>query len=109
MDGNLREIEEKFKEADKKMHQMQEDLDFFEEFLSRYPEAVKNINEIEDFYFNPSYLEDLKTLEKENKDQYWSTSEDGIWNLGIDFRSIRVKLLKMLADNIYDDTLKIEK
>ena len=51
----------------------------------------------------------LAKLEKENLDNYWSASEDGIWNMTLDFRSTRIKMLKMLTDNIYDDTLIFEK
>ncbi len=109
MRDTILEIENKFKMTDKKMHQMKEDIDFLESILSKYANAVTNIKEIEEFYYSNSYVDDLATMEKEKFDQYWSTSEDGIWNLGIEFRSVRIKLLKMLPDNIYEDTLKIQK
>lgn len=109
MRDNILEIEKKFKMTDEKMHQMKKDIDFFECFLSKYANAVTNIKEIEEFYYSDSYRDDLATLEKEKLDKYWSTGQDGIWNLGIEFRSVRIKLLKMLTDNIYEETLKIEK
>ncbi len=109
MQDNIAEIQEKFKKTDERMHQMQNDIEFFESFLSRYAEAVKNIAEVEEFYFSDSYMQEMEILRNDNLDQYWSTSEDGIWNLGIEYRSVRIKLLKMLTDSIYNETLRIDK
>lgn len=109
MKDNIQEIQKRFAEADKRMHQLEQDIEFFEQFLSRYPSAIENINKLEAFYSNQSYLSDKAALEKEKQDNYWSASEDGIWNMTIDFRSTRAKMLKMITDNIVDDTLIIEK
>lgn len=109
MKDNIQEIQKRFAEADERMHQLEQDIEFFEQFLSRYPSAIENINKLEAFYSNQSYLSDKAALEKEKQDNYWSASEDGIWNMTIDFRSTRAKMLKMITDNIVDDTLIIEK
>ena len=109
MQENIQDIQKRFKEADERMHQLEQDIEFFETFLSRYADAIENVRQLEGFYHNTSYLADLAALEKEKLDNYWSASEDGIWNMTIDFRSTRVKILKLIADNIFDDTLKIEK
>lgn len=109
MQDNILEIEKKFKMTDKRMHQMEKDIDFLERVLSGYAKAVKNIKEIEEFYFGDSYMDDLAIMEREKLDKYWSASQDGIWNLGIEFRSVRIKLLKMLTDNIFEETLIIQK
>lgn len=109
MQENIPNIQKKFKEADERMHQLEQDIEFFETFLSRYTDAIENVRHLEGFYHNHSYLTNLAALEKEKLDNYWSASEDGIWNMTIDFRSTRVKMLKLIADNIFDDTLKIEK
>jgi len=108
MQDNILEIEKKFKMTDEKMHQMKKDIDFLESFLSKYANAIKNIKEVEEFYYSDSYMNDLAIMEKEKPDKYWSASQDGIWNMGIEFRSVRIKLLKMITDNIYEETLKIQ-
>lgn len=109
MQNNISEIEKRFKMTDKRMHQMEKDIDFLERVLSRYVKAVANIKEIEEFYFGDSYMDDLAIMKKEKLDNYWSASQDGIWDLGIEFRSVRIKLLKMLTDNIFEETLIIQK
>lgn len=109
MKDNIQEIQKRFAEADKRMHQLEQDIEFFEQFISKYPSAIENINKLEAFYTDQSYLSDKAALEKEKQDNYWSASEDGIWNMTIDFRSTRAKMLKMITDNIVDDTLIIEK
>ena len=109
MQDNIQEIRKRFKEADERMHQLEQDLEFFESFLSRYAGAIENVRRLEDFYHNLSYMADLTELEKENQADYWSASEDGIWNMTIDFRSTRAKMLKLITDDIFDDTLIIER
>lgn len=109
MHKNILEIEKEFKLIDEKMHQMKKDIDFFERFLSKYANAITNIKEIEEFYYSDSYMDDVEIMEKEKPDKYWATSQDGIWNLGIEFRSVRIKLLKIITDNIYEETLKMQK
>ncbi|HRO84260.1 MAG TPA: DUF4298 domain-containing protein [Niabella sp.] len=109
MQDNILEIEKKFKMIDEKMHQMKKDIDFLERFLFKYAYAITNLKEIEEFYYSDSYMNDLAIMEKGILDKYWSASQDGIWNMGIEFRSVRIKLLKMITDHIYEETLKIQK
>lgn len=108
MSNQASEIQKKFKVTDEKMHQLEKDLKILEEFLTKYPSIIENLQEIEDYYFSEEYRKDLAELEKEKSDHYWSASEDGIWNLGIEFRSLRIQILKQLMDHLYKDTLKIE-
>lgn len=108
MPNNLSDIEKKFAETDEKMHQLEADLKELEHFLKKFPSILKNLNEIEDFYYSDEYRTAMSELSQEQLDKYWSTGEDGIWNLGIEYRSIRIKILKMLMDDLYDSTLKIE-
>lgn len=108
MSNQVSEIQRKFKVTDDKMHQLEKDLKILEEFLTKYPSIIENLQEIEDYYFSEEYRKDLTELEKEKSDHYWAASEDSIWNLGIEFRSLRIRILKQLMDHLYDDTLKIE-
>lgn len=109
MEMSQSEMEERFKKADERMFQLEKDIAFFESFMTRYASAVENKKEIDAFYYQDSYLKELAELEKNDSANYWSASEDGIWNLGIDFHSVRMKMLKMLTDDLYQDTLIIEK
>lgn len=108
MPNNLSDIEKKFAETDERMHQLEADLKELERFFKRYPSIVKNLKEVENFYYSDTYRANMDKLTKEQLDKYWSTGEDGIWNLGIEYRSIRIKILKMLIDDLHDSTLKIE-
>lgn len=104
MPNNLSDIEKKFAETDERMHQLEADLKELEQFLKRYPKMIKNLNEIEGFYYSDEYRTAMAELTQEQLDKYWSTGEDGIWNLGIEYRSIRIKILKMLMDDLYSFT-----
>lgn len=53
MQENTQDIQKKFKEADERMHQLERDIEFFENFLSRYANAIENIRQLEDFYQQP--------------------------------------------------------
>lgn len=109
MQNQLSEIQERFKKADERMRQLEEDIAFLESVLTKYAAAVENKKEIDAFYYSDSYLKDLEVLDKNELANYGSASEDGIWNLGIEFQSVRIKLLKILTDDLYADTLRIEK
>lgn len=104
---NIKTIEKQFKAIDDKMFQVEKDFEAMKILLNKLDTITEDIRTIEDFYHHEDYQQNMALLEENNKNNYWSGSQDGIWNLGIEYRSLRVQLLKKLMDNVYEDTLKI--
>lgn len=103
---DLEKIKSEFAAADLKMLQAEKDLDKLNEFMSNYESMIQNIHELTDFYFNQNWREKVELLEKENMANYGSTSQDGIWNLHVEFQAEKIRLLKLISDDIYRDTFE---
>lgn len=94
-------IKEEFEAADVRMKQAEKDLETLQKFIDDYPRMMENIDRLTDFYFNRNWLEKKNILEEAKMAEYGSASEDGIWNLHLEFQTEKIRLLKLLADDFY--------
>lgn len=100
---NLDEIKEKFQKAGIQIAKAEKDLEFIESFLGKFDSIEANIKELEKFYFDGNWLLERKLLEEDDPDAlYAATGEDTIWNIHSWFHFHKIKLMKKLADSLYN-------
>lgn len=100
----LEKYKKEFAAADLKMLQAEEDLDKLNEFMENYEAMMENLHQLAEFYFKGNWVEKREMLEEAGMANYGSASEDGIWNLVVEFQGEKIRLLKLLTDDIYRDT-----
>lgn len=101
---DLEQIKKEFAEADKRMEQAEKDLKALESFREEYKRIMENMRELTDLYFHRNWLEKKYFLEEAGQAEYGAASEDGIWNLHAEFHSQKINMLKLVSDDIYNDT-----
>lgn len=99
----LMRIKEEFAAADRRMLQAEKDLDKLQDFIESFEAMSDNPRRLADFYYNQNWVEKREALEKAGIANYGSASEDGIWNLNIEFQAEKISLLKTITDDIYKD------
>ncbi len=102
----LLKISQEFAAADQKMLQAERDLEKLQMFMEEFQQMSENLNQLADFYYNQNWLEKKEALEKAGMASFGSASQDGIWNLHVEFRAEKVNLLKQITDDIHKDTFK---
>lgn len=102
----LEKIKAEFAAADQKMMQAEEDLDKLYEFMENYGAMIENLHQLSEFYFKGNWNEKREMLEEVGIANFGSASQDGIWNLVTEFQGEKIRLLKILTDDIYRDTFQ---
>lgn len=102
----LKKYKMEFAAADVRMLQAEEDLDKLNEFMENYESMMENLHQLSEFYFKGNWNEKREMLEEANMANFGSASQDGIWNLVAEFQGEKIRLLKLLTDDIYKDTFR---
>ncbi len=96
----IEQIKENFKEIDKVLFQAEKDFKEIEKISQTLEEFSEKIKILEEFYFNEDWLKGREELRKQNQDNFYSASEDGIWNLSVAYREERIKIIKQLVQEL---------
>ncbi len=96
----IEELKANFKEIDEVLFKAEEDFKEIQKISERLKEFSKKMKIIEDFYFEGNWQKEREELEKHNADNFYCTSEDGIWNLSVAYREEKIKLIKQLAQEL---------
>ncbi|PIE77356.1 MAG: hypothetical protein CSA15_13385, partial [Candidatus Delongbacteria bacterium] len=80
-----------FKEIDEILLESEQEFKEIEEISQRLKDYSQKIQILEKFYFNKNWQKDRDELIKQKQDDFYSTSEDGIWNLLVAYREERIK------------------
>ncbi|PID94178.1 MAG: nucleoside-diphosphate sugar epimerase [Bacteroidetes bacterium] len=94
---SIEEIKASCKEIDKVLFEAEKEFKEIEEINQRLKEFSEKMAIIENFYFNGDWQKDREELEKENEDNFYCMSEDGIWNLSVAYQQERLKIVKQLV------------
>lgn len=94
------QIKTKCKEIDKILFEVEKEFKEIEQISPKLKEFSKKMKIIENFYFNEDWQKDREVLAEQNEDNFYCTSEDGIWNLSVAYREERLKIIKQLVEEL---------
>ncbi len=97
---NLEKIKNTCTEIDKILLQAEKDFIEIQHISERLKAFSEQMEKLENFYFNDDWQKNRKLLEQHNQDDFYCTSEDGIWNLSVTYREERIKIIKQLAQEL---------
>lgn len=83
---DLETIQEEFACADKRMLQLEKDIQKVKQFIAAYSKLNKNLQALEKLYFKEDWLKKCERLEESGKANFAAASQDGIWNLYTEIR-----------------------
>lgn len=90
-----------FTEADKQLEKALQDVEFVKECLSRFAEINHNMGMLNDFYHSPMWIEGHEGSSDLFPDEHFrSASEDGIWDTTQELYFLKIRLMKLLADDL---------
>lgn len=96
-----KELVQAFTLADKKLETAQRDLDYLKTFIARFPEIIDNFSRIEEFYHSEIWMQGHESLSRLSADRHFaSAGEDSIWDASQQFYFYKLKLLKLLSDDL---------
>ncbi len=96
----LEQIKSNCKAIDEILLQAEKDFKDIEKISERLKTFSKEMEKLENFYFNGDWLKNKELLEQHNHDDFYCTSEDGIWNLSVAYRDERIKIIKQLVKEL---------
>ncbi len=97
IDNILLQAEKDFKEIQHISERLKTFSEQMEKLLKTFSEKME---QLENFYFNDDWQKNRELLEQHNQDDFYCTSEDGIWNLSVAYREERIKLIKQLTQEL---------
>ncbi len=97
---NLEQIKNNCQAIDKILLQAEKDFKEIQQISERLKTFSEQMKKLEDFYFNDDWQKNRELLEQHNQDDFYCTSEDGIWNLSVAYREERIKLIKQLVQEL---------
>ncbi len=96
----IEEIKANFKKTDEILFQTEKEFKAIEQISQRLKEFSEKMEILEKFYFDDDWQKDRELLKKHNQDNFYSASEDGIWNLSVAYREERIKIIKQLVQEL---------
>ncbi len=96
----LEQIKSNCKAMDKILLQAEKDFVEIQQISERLKTFSEQMEKLENFYFNDEWQKNRELLEQHDQDNFYCTSEDGIWNLSVAYREERIKLIKQLAQEL---------
>lgn len=92
-----------FTEMDKRLSTAHSDLSEIKSFIKRLSEIQENMQVLEDFSRTDEWMEGYNELHKLFPDEVFeSAGEDGIWDASQEFHFLKIKLMKILSDDLYN-------
>lgn len=102
MKNSIDELRTAFSEADKLLETARQDLDFVKGFIARLAEIDANLGRLMAFYQDQKWIDGREELFKLLPDEnFESAGEDSIWDVSQQFYFLKIKLMKLLADDFY--------
>ena len=93
---------EKFATMDRHLHAAKEDLKTMKAFIKTFEDAKQNLNLLQDAYMKGDWMNDRETLfEKFPNEVFESAGEDAVWDTLQEFYYLKIKLMKIFADEVY--------
>ncbi len=96
----LEKIKNNCKAIDKILLQAEKDFTEIQQISERLKNFSEEMAKLENFYFNDDWQKNRELLEQHNQDDFYCTSEDGIWNLSVAYREERIKIIKQLVQEL---------
>ncbi len=96
----LEQIKSNCQAIDKILLQAEKDFKEIQQISERLKTFSEKMEQLENFYFNDDWQKNRELLEQHNQDNFYCTSEDGIWNLSVAYREERIKLIKQLVQEL---------
>lgn len=99
----MEEIKNKFREMDERLIQAEKDLKELAKLKTHFKKTAKNIDVLLEFYHSEAWMSDrekLPSVHSEKDEYFYSSSEDGIWNVAQDFYQEKIKFLKLIASGL---------
>lgn len=91
-----------FTEMEKRLQTAKNDLSEVKTFIRRLSEIQKNIQAMEDFIQTDEWMEGHVNWDKYFPDECLeSAGEDGIWDAMQEFYYLKIKLMKILSDDLF--------
>lgn len=96
----LEQIKSNCQAIDNILLQAEKDFKEIQQISERLKTFSEQMAQLENFYFNDDWQKNRELLEQHNQDNFYCTSEDGIWNLSVAYREERIKLIKQLTQEL---------
>ncbi|MBS9782113.1 MAG: DUF4298 domain-containing protein, partial [Gammaproteobacteria bacterium] len=96
----LEQIKSNCQAIDNILLQAEKDFKEIQQISERLQIFSEKMEQLENFYFNDDWQKNRELLEQHNQDDFYCTSEDGIWNLSVAYREERIKLIKQLVQEL---------
>ncbi len=96
---SIKEIKANFKELDKLLLETEKEFKEIKKIRQKIKQFSKKMKILEEYY-HTDWLKDRELLQKKNEDKFYSTSEDAIWNLSVDYHQEKIKIIKQLVKEL---------
>lgn len=100
MKRNIENVTARLARADRKVKKAEEAFDELKRVQKKLKSIYKNLEDLEDYYGN-EWMEDVNFYIKNKIEKnYYSASQDAIWNVTQDHYEMKIKLLKIISKSL---------